>query len=480
MSEVDVLIVGAGLSGIGMACRLSESLPELSFRILEARADLGGTWDLFRYPGVRSDSDMFTLSYPFRPWRRPDAIADGADILAYLRETVDAYGLQQRIETQTKVTSAAWSSTAQRWSVTVLRDGAEEVISARFVQLCCGYYDYEHPYRPSFPGEESFAGRIVHPQFWPSDLELRGRKVAVIGSGATAITLVPSMVAEGAEVTMVQRSPSYVVSVPRRDRTADRLRHRLPARAAHHVIRGRNVLTSAFLYQLSRRRPDRARAMVLGWAAKAMPPSMVADHFTPRYDVWDQRLCATPDGQLFKALRRGEATVKTDVIRAVEPAGLRLGGGELVEADVIVTATGLTMKALGGIEVSVDGDRVDLSETYTYRGCLLDGVPNLGMTVGYVNSSWTLRSDLVSRYVCRLLRFMLTKDYAVATPTAPGGMGRTPLLPLTSGYVQRGLAAFPRSGDRGVWRIRQSYLPDRISFPHAKLSTDMAFTGATK
>ena len=474
-SEVDVLIVGAGLSGIGMACRLRQTCPDLSFRIVEARPDLGGTWDLFRYPGVRSDSDMFTLSYPFRPWRRRDAIADGADILAYLQETVDEFGLSDAVECDTRVVTASWSTAAQRWSVDLDHGGESETVTARFVQLCCGYYDYEQPYRPAFPGQESFSGTMVHPQFWPADLELSGRRVAVIGSGATAITLVPSLVAEGAEVTMVQRSPSYVVSVPRIDESADRLRQRLPASLAHHLIRGRNVLTASFLYQLSRRRPDAARKLLLGWASKAMPPSMVADHFTPRYNVWDQRLCATPDGELFAALRDERVQIRTATIDRLEPTGLRLSTGELVEADVIITATGLTMKALGGVRIEVDDEPVELPERYTYRGCLIGGVPNLAMTVGYVNSSWTLRSDLVSRYVCRLLRFMIKKNYGIAMPVARPGMAETPLLPLTSGYVARGLAGFPRSGDRGAWRIRQSYLPDRLTFPYAGLTKDMFF-----
>ncbi len=479
VDEVDVLIVGAGLSGIGMACRLSQQCPELSFRIVEARSDLGGTWDLFRYPGVRSDSDMFTLSYPFKPWRRPEAIADGADILDYLRRTADEFGVADSIRYRTRVVSAAWSTATQRWTVTLARtDQAGEqtgTITARFVQLCCGYYDYERAYRPEFSEQSSFQGSVVHPQFWPEGLGLAGKRVVVIGSGATAITLVPALAAEGAEVTMIQRSPSYVLSVPRRDTKADRIRRRLPAGLAHHVIRGRNVVLSSFLYQLSRRRPDAARRMVLGWTSRAIPPSTVADHFTPRYNVWDQRLCATPDGELFRALREERVQIKTAEIRRWRPDGVELADGEVVPADVIVTATGLEMKAMGGIELSVDDEPVRLPETYTYRGCLIGGVPNLGMTVGYVNSSWTLRSDLVSRYVCRLLRFMINRNYGVAVPIARPGMNETPLLPLTSGYVRRGLAGFPHSGDRGPWRIRQSYLPDRITFPHTDLRRDMVF-----
>ena len=484
--EVDVLVVGAGLSGIGMGHRLAESCPDLSYAVVEARADSGGTWDLFRYPGVRSDSDMFTFSYPFRPWRGRDSLARGADILAYLRETARESGVDERIHVGCRAVAASWSTPEQRWTVEIegtatTADGAADGVTVRrrvraaYLHLAAGYYRYDTGYDPGFAGVEDFAGRVVHPQFWPQDLDHTGARVVVIGSGATAVTLVPAMTDRAAHVVMLQRTPTYIFSVPGSDAVADALRAVLPERMAHRAVRAKNVGIQTALYRLSRRRPALARRLVLGDVRRRLPEDVVREHFEPPYGVWDQRLCAVPDGDFFEAVRTGRASVVTGHIDRFVPEGVRLTDGRVVEADLVVTATGLVMSVAGGLELTVDGEPVRLAERFVHRGTLLSGVPNASMTVGYTNASWTLRADLVARYVVRLLRHMRDHRLGVAVPVAPEGMRPGPILGLTSGYVRRAVDAFPKAGDREPWTLPQSYLHDRRAFPRAALGQDMAF-----
>ena len=474
--HVDVLVVGAGLSGIGAAYRLQTECPGMTYAILEARDAIGGTWDLFRYPGVRSDSDMFTPGFPFEPWGDADAIADGDRILAYLERVAAKYGIDGRVRLRHKVVRAEWSSAEARWTVTFEHDGRRDQLTCGFLHLCSGYYDYDRGHAPSFPGQEHFAGRLVHPQFWPDDLDVDGRRVVVIGSGATAVTLVPALADRGAHVTMLQRSPTWVTSLPRRDRVRELAYAALPPRAAAGLVRWKNVLLNLGFYVLARRSPRLARRMLLTGAEKGLGDAgLVRAHFTPAYDPWDQRLCVVPDGDLFEAIRRGRAEVVTDTIDRFTRDGIRLASGRELEADVIVTATGLRLKAAGGIDLVVDGEKKVLHDLVVYRGVMLGGVPNLALSVGYVNSSWTLRSDLAARYVCRLLGHMAGHGWRVAVPVPPAAVGARPLLPLTSGYVQRGADALPHQGASAPWVMRQNYVLDRRDMLHGDLAEDMSF-----
>lgn len=477
VAHVDVVIVGAGMSGIGAAHRLRTAHPRRTFAIMEARAALGGTWDLFRFPGIRSDSDMFTLGYPFRPWTGARAIADGGAILDYLRETAAELGIDRHIRFDRRVTTAAWSSAEQRWSVEVrTADGDTEHLTCAFLFLCGGYYHYDHGYTPELPGLAAFAGDTVHPQAWPADLEVAGRRVVVIGSGATAVTLVPALARRGAHVTMLQRSPSWVVPLPATDPLADTLRRWLPAGLGHTAARWKNILFTQFFFQLCRRAPALARRRLTAAVAHLLPdPATQQGDFTPRYDPWDQRPCVVPDADLFRAMRSGSAEVVTDRIATVTPNGLTLASGRELPADVLVTATGLRLLAWGGVAITVDGTRVEPGDTVAYRGCLVSDVPNMAFCIGYVNASWTLRADLVARYVARLLTHMDAHDRAVATPRPPGPLATRPLLDLTSGYVRRALSALPRQGDRSPWVLRQNYLRDRIDMDYGNLTRDMEF-----
>ncbi|GAB2750937.1 FAD-containing monooxygenase EthA [Terrabacter sp. 28] len=478
IEHVDVLVVGAGLSGIGAAYRLQTEAPTRTYAILEARASLGGTWDLFRYPGVRSDSDMMTLGFPFEPWTDPDAIADGPKILAYLESTARKHGIDRHIRFGHQVVAASWSSVEARWTVTVERaGGGSEQLTCRFLQLCSGYYDYERPHDPELPGIGSFAGDVVHPQFWPEGLPVAGRKVVVIGSGATAVTLVPSLADLGADVTMLQRTATWVTALPRRDRVRDVVQQVLPSRAGGVVARYKNVLATMAFYELSRRRPAVAKSLLSKGAARALgSTTLVSDHFTPTYDPWDQRLCVVPDGDLFEAVRSGRAHVVTDTIETFTPDGIRLRSGRELAADVVVTATGLRIKVAGGIEFTVDGERRPTGELTVYRGAMFADVPNLAVTIGYVNASWTLRADLASRYVCRLLNHMERNGWRVAVPRAPEGMEGRPLLPLRSGYVERAAGELPQQGDAAPWLMRQNYLLDRRDMLRGDVTEAMAFS----
>ena len=478
IEHVDVLVVGAGLSGIGAAYRLQTEAPTRTYAILEARDSLGGTWDLFRYPGVRSDSDMMTLGFPFEPWTDPDAIADGPKILAYLESTARKHGIDRHVRFGHQVVAASWSSVDARWTVTVERaGGGSEQLTCRFLQLCSGYYDYERPHEPELPGIGSFAGDVVHPQFWPEGLPVAGRRVVVIGSGATAVTLVPSLADLGADVTMLQRTPTWVTALPRRDRVRDVVQKVLPSRAGGVVARYKNVLATMAFYELSRRRPAVAKSLLSKGAARALgSTTLVSDHFTPTYDPWDQRLCVVPDGDLFEAVRSGRAHVVTDTIETFTPDGIRLRSGRELAADVVVTATGLRIKVAGGIEFTVDGERRPTGELTVYRGAMFADVPNLAVTIGYVNASWTLRADLASRYVCRLLNHMEQHGWRVAVPRAPEGMEGRPLLPLRSGYVERAAGKLPQQGDAAPWLMRQNYLLDRRDMLRGDVTEAMAFS----
>ncbi|HKR24186.1 MAG TPA: NAD(P)/FAD-dependent oxidoreductase [Allosphingosinicella sp.] len=459
---VDVLIVGAGISGIDAAYHLQKRCPGKSWLIVEGRERIGGTWDLFRYPGVRSDSDMFTLGFPFRPWAGDEAIAEGPKIRAYVEETARAFGIDARIRFRHRVTSASWSSAEARWTVEVEADGEARRISCGFLYLASGYYDYERGYRPDWPGEEDFPGRIVHPQFWPDDLDTAGKRIVVIGSGATAVTLVPALAGTAARVTMLQRSPSYVVARPSRDLVAKWLQKRLPLPLADKATRWKNVLLGIFFFSRARKRPDKVRQLILRMAAENLPEGYdVERHFSPRYDPWDQRLCLVPDGDLFEAVKAGKVGIVTDEIERFTADGLRLKSGETLPADIVVTATGLVVKLLGGIALSVDGAPVNVADRFSYKGMMLSDVPNLAVVFGYTNASWTLKCDLTARTFCRLLTHMDRHGHTICVPRlgeiAPE---RAPMLDFSSGYVARAAPFLPSQGPAPPWRIHQNYLKD--------------------
>jgi cation diffusion facilitator CzcD-associated flavoprotein CzcO len=462
-----VLIVGAGLSGIGAGYHLQANCPERSYAILEARDCIGGTWDLFRYPGIRSDSDMYTLGYSFRPWKQAKAIADGPSILSYVRSTASENGIDRKIRFHHRVGRAEWSSDDARWTVTAQRsDTNEEVqISCSFLLMCSGYYRYDEGYTPELPGVERFQGRIVHPQHWTEDIDYAGKRAVVIGSGATAVTLVPAMAASAEHVTMLQRSPSYIISLPAEDRIANFLRRALPSKWAYAIVRWKNVLLTMLSFQLSRRRPALVKALLRKGQEKRLPPGFDIDtHFKPTYGPWDQRLCLVPDGDLFEAISSGRASIVTDQIETFTETGLRLASGAELEADLIVTATGLNMLAFGGMEIAVDGEDVELPQTMTYKGMMLSGVPNMALAFGYTNASWTLKCDLTCEYVCRLLNHMDANGYGQCTPrNRDPSIGEEPFIDLTSGYVKRAIEKFPKQGSRAPWRLYQNYALDVIS-----------------
>ena len=451
---LDVLIVGAGLSGIGMACHLKRRAPWARFALLEARASLGGTWDLFRYPGVRSDSDMFTLGYAFRPWTDAKAIADGPSILSYVRQTAAEYGVDREIVYETKVVSASWSSAEALWTVETNRGR----YTARFLAICAGYYRYDRGHFPEFAGLASFAGRVVQPQFWPQDLDYAGKRVLVIGSGATAVTIVPEM-AKTADVTMLQRSPTYMVARPTIDALADKLRRRLPARVAYALTRLRNVALNMWFYRLHRKYPEQSKKRLIEMASAELGGADLVD-FTPRYNPWDQRLCLVPDNDFFHAVRDGRARVLTDEIETFAPEGVRLKSGRRLAADIVVVATGLELNLLGDVVFSVDGSAIDFAQRRVYKGCMYEGVPNLVSVFGYTNSSWTLKADLIAGYFCRLLNHLRARKLAAATPPQADGEPSLPFMDLTSGYVSRALDKLPKQGAREPWRLYQNYAKD--------------------
>jgi monooxygenase len=470
--NLDVLIVGAGLSGIGAAHHLQAAFPGKTYAILEARNAIGGTWDLFRYPGVRSDSDMYTLGYRFRPWTEAKAIADGPAILGYVRATAAEAGIERHIRFRHRVIRAFWSSEQARWTVEAERPGGETTtLTCGFLLMCSGYYRYDQGYLPSFGGIEDFRGRIVHPQQWPDDLDYAGQRVVVIGSGATAVTLVPAMAQTAAHVTMLQRSPTYILAMPAEDGIATRLRALLGTRRGYTATRWKNVAVTTLIYKLSRRKPDMIRGWIRQMAVKQLPDGYDVDtHFKPTYNPWDQRLCLVPDGDLFQAIRDGRASVVTDRIASFTETGLRLESGAELAADIVVTATGLQLLAFGGTELAVDGRPVRLPETMAYKGMMLSGVPNFAFTIGYTNASWTLKADLVSEFTCRLLKHMDARGYDTCVPVNDDpGITEQPLLDFQAGYVLRSIDQFPRAGSRAPWRLGMSYAHDVVTLRHGKI-----------
>jgi cation diffusion facilitator CzcD-associated flavoprotein CzcO len=462
--HVDVLIIGAGISGIGTACHLTRDFPQRSYAILERRHNIGGTWDLFRYPGVRSDSDMYTFGFNFRPWLDTKVLADGTSIREYVAATADEYGVRDHITFGRKVIDANWSSADGLWTVTAVDEatGASETWTSSFVVTCTGYYDYDQGYRPDLPGESEFSGPLIHPQAWPQDLDYRGKRVVVIGSGATAITLVPAMAEDAAHVTMLQRSPSYVVSLPAVDKISLQLRRVLSEQAVYRLARGRNILIQRALYGFSRRRPDVMRKLVLAGARKHLGEGAELRHFVPKYNPWDQRLCIVPDGDLFNVVRDGKADIVTDTIETFTPNGIRLTSGAELAADIVVVATGLQMQMLGGATLHVDGAAVSLNSKLTYKGVLIEDVPNAAVVFGYTNASWTLKADLAGEFVTRLLRHMDDQGYTRVVARAPDHERGTDSVmgSLNSGYVRRGNDQLPRQGKRLPWRVLNDYLRD--------------------
>ncbi|MCC8432693.1 NAD(P)/FAD-dependent oxidoreductase [Reyranella aquatilis] len=475
----DVLIVGAGLSGIGAAWHLQKNCPGKRYAILEGRAASGGTWDLFRYPGVRSDSDMYTLGYRFRPWKDPKAIADGPAILSYIREVASDNGIDRHIRYGHRVIGASWSTPDAKWTVEIERGAERLFVSCGFLWMCSGYYRYEAGYLPEFPGIDSFKGRVVHPQHWPQDLDYAGKKVVVIGSGATAVTVVPSMAETAAHVTMLQRSPTYVVARPAQDPIANKLRRRLPLKLAYMLTRWKNVLLGMYFYQMCKRKPEKVKSLILGGVRQMLGPDYdVATHFTPKYNPWDQRLCLVPDADLFRAIRKKKASVVTDTIETFTEKGIRLKSGAELEADVVVTATGLVVQPLGGAKLVVDGKPVKPSDTMIYKGMMYSDVPNLASVFGYTNASWTLKADLVCEYVCRLLNYMDRKGFRQATPhNSDPTLREEPWVNFSSGYIQRALPHQPKQGSKRPWKLYQNYVLDLLTLRHGSVrDRAMVFT----
>ncbi len=464
VEHLDVLIVGAGLSGIGAGHYVQTKCPWASYALFEARDAIGGTWDLFRYPGIRSDSDMFTLGYSFRPWDGEKSIADGDSILQYIKDTATEFGIDTHIRFHHRILRADWCTEDARWTITAERTDTGETVEVTcgFLFSCSGYYRYDHGYQPDFAGRDRFAGTVIHPQAWPEDLDYAGKRVVVIGSGATAITLIPSMAEAAAHVTMLQRSPSYITSLPAKDPLADLMRRLLPARWSGPAIRWFKAITTEGSYVLSRRRPKLVKWLLRKAVQLQLPRDYDVDtHFKPKYDPWDQRLCVVPNGDLFKAIKAGTASVVTDRIASFTEDGLLLESGDEIKADIVITATGLELLFLGGIDVSVDGEAVDLPSKLTYKGMMLEGVPNLALAVGYTNASWTLKCDLTCDYVTRVLNHMRNSGLRQSTPVNRDAfVTGAPLLALSSGYVQRAADRFPKQGSKVPWQVHQSYLRD--------------------
>ena len=481
IEHFDVLVVGAGLSGIGAGYHLQTRSPGRTYAILEGRDAIGGTWDLFRYPGIRSDSDMYTLGYAFRPWEESKAIADGPSILRYVRDTAREYGIDRHIRFGHQVKRASWSSQDACWSVEAERGSAQQPVrfTCNFLFVCGGYYKYSEGYTPDFPGVERFAGRVVHPQKWTDDIDYAGKRVIVIGSGATAVTLVPELAKQAAHVTMLQRSPTWVVARPAEDAAANRLRHWLPSMLAYRINRWKRVLLQQYFFNLCRRDPARARRLILGGVRAHLGPDYdVAQHFTPRYNPWEQRLCLVPDADLFLAIRREKASVVTNRIETFTEKGIRLASGAELEAELIVTATGLNLEVLAGIQITVDGERLDPAQTFNYKGLMYSGVPNLASSFGYTNASWTLKCDLTCEYVCRLLNYMDKHGYRQCTPrNADPGLSGEPWVDFSSGYIRRSLHLFPKQGSKPPWRLHQNYARDIMTLRFGRIDDGvMEFT----
>lgn len=470
--EHDLLIIGAGLSGIGQACHMTRTCKDKSFVVLEARERIGGTWDLFRYPGIRSDSDMFTFGYKFRPWKSAKDIALGPDILEYLNDTIDEFGVRDRIRLQNRVTALNWDSGKKRWCATVEpSDGAPYQIEARFVSSCTGYYNYDEGYLPEWPGYTDYGGVIAHPQHWPEDLDYVGKRVLVIGSGATAVTIVPTMAKTAAQVTMLQRSPTYIFSRPAEDAFAKWANRLLPWRAAWKIARIKNILLSIYIWNTAKRKPDGVRDYLRKLAVDALPDGYDVDtHFNPTYNPWDQRLCLIPDGDFYEAIAQDKARVVTDQIDHFTPTGLVTKGGETLDADIVVPATGLQIQFLGGIQATMDGAPITPSEHMVYRGMMLSNIPNFIVTFGYSNASWTLKADLTADFVCRLVNRSADMRRDVVTPVLDGPVdGDEPLVSLTSGYLNRARAQLPKTSKNRPWKNYENYISDMMSIRHGKM-----------
>lgn len=469
-TDLDVLIVGAGLSGIGAAWYVQTMLPDATYAVLEAREAIGGTWDLFRYPGVRSDSDMNTLGFSFRPWPHDKSISEGETIRAYVADTARAFGIDRKIRFRSRVTEVAWDGATAHWTVTVNGGEADEQrLTCRFLYMCTGYYDYDAGHQPQWPGLERFGGRLVHPQHWPQDLDYAGKRVVIIGSGATAVTLAPAMAGTAAQVSVLQRSPTWVVSRPAEDRIALRLRRLLPASLAHTLVRWKNILFGMYVFDLARRKPKQVGEALTKMAREALGPDYDMRHFSPRYDPWDQRLCIVPDGDMFAAIREGRVEMVTDEIEAFDEAGVRLASGRRLDADVVVSATGLKISMMGKARMLIDGEPAKLGGRIGYKGMMFDGVPNFAYAFGYTNASWTLKCELISAYVCRLVREMDARGVDWVMPKAGPDVGAEDALGLTSGYVQRAAGELPKQGDRAPWRLHQNYLKDLMAIRYGRL-----------
>jgi cation diffusion facilitator CzcD-associated flavoprotein CzcO len=472
MEQLDVLIVGAGLSGIGAAVHLQQRCPDRRLALVEARDRLGGTWDLFRYPGVRSDSDMYTMGYRFKPWPDAKAIADGPSILAYLQDTAREHGVERHIRYGQRMTQAAWSTPDACWTVQLEgADGTRSALRCNFLLMCPGYYRYDRGHQPTLPGIERFAGRVVHPQFWPQGLDTSGRRIVIIGSGATAVTLLPSLAQTAAQVTMLQRSPTWIVSRPSVDRLAEALRRWLPARTAYVLNRWKRVLLGMYFYRMCQRKPEGVGRWLLQQLKPQLPAGFdIERHFHPRYKPWEQRLCLVPDGDFFRAIREGRASVATDTIETFSEHGIQLASGEELPADIVVTATGLELQVLGGAQLLVDGRPVDPARCVSYKAMMLSGVPNLASITGYTNASWTLKSDLSAEYVCRLLNHLRARGLRQCTPTLTD-----PHMPLadafefSSGYFQRSMHLFPKRGMKAPWLLKQNYIHDLLTLRHGRI-----------
>ena len=474
--HVDVVVVGAGLSGIGAGYHLQTMSPDRSYVILEGRDGLGGTWDLFKYPGIRSDSDMHTLGFSFKPWTEAKSIADGPSILQYLKQTVAQFGIDKNIRYGQLVTQAQWSTDDAQWTVTSTNKatGVSSTITCSFLFMCSGYYSYKKGHTPEFAGRERFKGTVVHPQEWPLDLDYAGKRVVVIGSGATAVTIVPSMADKAAHVTMLQRSPTYMVSRPDHDVMANRMRKVLPEKMAYNLTRIKNTWRQQLVYNKTRTDPDKVKQLLLGGIKMELGADYdIAKHFTPSYNPWDQRLCLVPNGDFFKSMREGKASVVTDHITSFTETGIQLASGEHLDADIIVTATGLELVTLGEMDFFVDGNQVDFAKTWTYKGFAYSDIPNMASTFGYINASWTLRSDLTAEYVCRLLNHMRKKGVAQCTPRLRGQDGSMKERPwidgFSSGYMQRMMHRMPRQGDHEPWINPQNYRRDKKMFKHSPI-----------
>lgn len=475
--HVDILIVGAGLSGIGAGYYFQKECPSKSYLILEAREAMGGTWDLFRYPGIRSDSDMYTLGYAFKPWVEAKAIADGPSILKYINETAKEYGIDQHIRYQHRVFKAVWSSQQARWTVAV-ETGSERSltkITCHFLYLCAGYYNYDAGYTPEFPGRQSFQGTIIHPQHWRSDIDYQDKKVVVIGSGATAVTLVPELAKQARHVTMLQRTPTYIVSMPSRDKWATRFRKLLPSRMAYSLSRWKNVLFGMMFYQVCKLSPGFARKLISKGVKTQLGPDYELKHFDPPYNPWQQRLCLVPDADLFESIKTGKVDVITDTIESFNPTGIRLSSGKQLDADLIVTATGLKLKLMGGMELWVDDQPIKLDEHKVYKGMMLNNVPNMAFAIGYTNASWTLKADLSSQYVCRLINYMDQHHYTSCMPVIKTHQRDEPIMDFTSGYILRDIDHLPKQGSHRPWKLYQNYALDLITLRYGTVSDSMRF-----